>query len=146
MSGKSNEEFLGALYKNVKMGSDSIIHLMSKVRGDALREEMTAELNRYEGLAKEIGELIYDEGEQPKEENILTKLSAKMGMSFGAMMDPSDSHIAQMMIEGATMGVTENTKLLREYENRDCSQKAISLAKQSIRFMEDSVERMKKYL
>lgn len=143
---KCNEEFLGELYKNIKMGSDSIITLMPKVKGEALRQEMTAELNRYEELAKKIGELIYEEGETPKEENIMTKFSAKMGMTFSTMIDDTESHIAQMMIEGATMGVTECTKLLRQYENKDCSQKALSLAKECIKFMEDTVERMKKHL
>ena len=99
------------------MGSDSIITLMPKVKGDALRQEMTAELNRYEELAKEIGNLIYEEGETPKEENIMTKFSAKMGMTFSTMIDDTDSHIAQMMIEGATMGVTECTKLLHTATN-----------------------------
>ena len=141
-----SEELLSALYKNIKMGSDSIINLMPKVKGSALREEMTAELNRYEKFAKEIGDLLYQEGDTPKEEGWMTKMSAKMGMAMNTMIDASDSHIAQMMIEGATMGITENTKLLRKYENTHCSEASLSIAKKSIKFMEDSVERMKKYL
>ena len=140
------EEFLEELYKNIKMGSDSIINLMPKVSGGELRDEMTAELNRYEEFAKRIADMLYDEGETPREENIMTKMMSKVGMAMNTMMDSTDSHIAQMMIEGATMGVTENTKLLRQYENKGCSEKSMSLAKETIKFMEDTVERMKAYL
>lgn len=140
------DALLQELYKNVKMGADSIITLMPKVKDGALRQEMTAELNRYEEFAKEIGNQLRDDGKTPKEENWFTKLSAKMGMSMNTVIDATDSHLAQMMIEGATMGITENTKLLREYENTGCSERSLSLTKKTIKFMEDTVERMKKYL
>ena len=140
------EEFLGDLYKNMKMGADSIVNILPKVQDGDLKQELTAELNRYEEFAKEIGNMLYEEGETPKEEGFLAKLGAKMGMAMNTMMDSTSSHIAQMMIEGATMGITENTKLIRQYENKRCSEQALSLAKETVRFMEDSVERMKQYL
>ena len=142
----ATQEFLCELYKNVKMGSDSIINILPKVEGKELRQEMTAELNRYEEFAKEIAKEIYDGGEEPKEENILSKLGARVGMAMNTMMDSTDSHIAQMMIEGATMGITENTKLIHEYENKHCSERSLKIARETVHFMEDSVERMKNYL
>lgn len=137
---------LNELYQNLKMGADAIVNILPKVRDADLKQELTAQLNRYEEFAKEIGDQITEEGGTPKEEGMMAKLSAKAGMAMNTMMDSSSSHIAQMMIEGATMGITENTKLIRQYENKTCSEKALSLAKQSVRFMEDSVERMKRYL
>ena len=142
----STQEFLGELYKNVKMGSDSIVNIMPKVTGKELRQELTAELNRYEEFAKEIANEITASGNDPKEDNILAKLGAKVGMAMNTMMDSTDSHIAQMMIEGATMGITENTKLIHEYENKHCSERSLKLARETVRFMEDTVERMKNYL
>ena len=138
--------FLGDLYKNMKMGADSIINIMPKVEDGGLRQELTAQLNRYEEFAKEIGNGIRDAGGIPEEEGIMAKFMSKMGMAMNTAMDSTSSHIAQMMIEGATMGITENTKLVREYENKNCSEDALRLGKSTIRFMEDSVERMKQYL
>ena len=100
----------------------------------------------FEDFAKQMSDLLYSIGGKPEEEGVFAKLMAKAGMAMNTMMDSTASHIAQMMIEGATMGITENTKLIREYENKPCSEKALSLAKETVRFMEDSVERMKKYL
>ncbi len=138
--------FLGDLYKNIKMGADSIVNIMDKVDNGDLRQELTAQLNRYEEFAKEIGDMIRDEGGTPEEEGMMAKMGAKIGMAMNTMMDSTTSHIAQMMIEGATMGITENTKLIRVYENKHCSEKSLALARQTVKFMEDSVERMKNYL
>jgi hypothetical protein len=55
----ATQELLCELYKNVKMGSDSIINIMPKVNGKELRQEMTAELNRYEEFAKEMARYIF---------------------------------------------------------------------------------------
>ena len=127
---------LADLYKNVKMGSDSIVNIMDKVKNDDLRQEMTAQLNRYEEFAKKIGKLLYEEGATPTEEGVMAKMGAKIGMAMNTMMDSTTSHIAQLMIEGATMGITENTRLIREYENKNCSEKSLAIARQTVKFMD----------
>ena len=144
--GLGTEKFLAELYKNVKMGADSIINVLSKVPEGELRNELTREINEYESFAKTIENMIYDMGDTPKEEGILTKMGAKIGMAMNTMNDSTPQHIAQMVIEGATMGVTELIRLIRENENTDCSEKVLKLAKDIVAFEEDTVERMKKFL
>jgi hypothetical protein len=140
------ENFSDALYKNVKMGADSIINVLSKVPEGELRNELTREINEYESFAKTLENMIYDMGDTPKEENILTKMGAKIGMAMNTMNDASPQHIAQMVIEGATMGVTEIIRLIRENENSNCSEKVMKLAKDIVAFEEDTIEKMKKFL
>ena len=138
--------FLDSLYKNVKMGADSIIDLMPKVKDSAMREELTSELEQYEKFAKEIRQILFELGETPKEESFMTRAMTKMGISFNTMMDTTTSHIADIMIQGATMGITTTTKLVREHENSSCSENAISLARETIKYEEESIERLKKFL
>ena len=76
----------------------------------------------------------------------MSKVARNVGMTVNTLTDSSESHIAQMMIEGATMGVTENLKLIRRYEQKGISTEALGLAKDTVSFMEDSVEHLKKYL
>ena len=140
------KRFLDALYKNVKMGADAIIDLMPKVSDNNMREEMTAELEHYEGFAKEIRNILFEKGEEPKEESFMAKMMSKMGISLNTMMDATSSHIADMMIQGATMGVTDTTKLIREYENTSCSDEALQLARRTVKYEEESIERLKKFL
>ena len=138
--------FLDSLYKNVKMGADSIIDLMPKVKDSGMREEMTSELEHYEKFAKDIRKILFDMGEEPKEESFMAKAMTKMGITLNTMMDDTTSHIADMMIQGATMGVTDTTKLVREHENTACSEAALALARETIRYEEESIERLKKFL
>ena len=142
----ATKSFLDELYKNVKMGADSIIDLMPKVSDRGLREEMTSELEHYEGFAKEIRAILFEDGEEPKEESFMARLGVKMGVMMNTMMDETASHIADMMIQGATMGITTTTKLIRENENTPCSEEALSLARRIIEYEEASIERLKEFL
>ena len=142
----STKEFLDTLYKNVKMGADAIIDLMPKVKNEGMRTEMTSELEHYEKFAKEIRAILFKADEEPKEESFITKAMTKMGIEMNTMMDASASHIAEMMIKGATMGVTDTTRLIREYENTTCSEEALALARRTVKYEEESIERLKRFL
>ncbi len=142
----STAELLNKMYKNMNMGKDSTLDLLAKVSDSALKSDMTLQLNGYEGMLKKINEHMRAAGEEPKEENFITKMSAKVGTAFNTMMDDSPSHIADMMIQGSTMGMTDNTKLLRDYENTDASEAALSICRSIIKFEEENIERMKKHL
>lgn len=137
---------LDRMYKNVKMGSDSMVNIMSRVKDGDLRQELTAQLDKYEGYGKQVSKMIYDIGGQPKEEGFMTKMSAKIGMAMNTMTDSTTSHLAQMVIEGATMGMTDMTKIVREFENRECSEAPLKLAREIAAFEDDSIEKLKKFL
>jgi hypothetical protein len=51
-----------------------------------------------------------------------------------------------MMIQGGTMGITDATKLLREYETTSCSEDVLDLTRRIIKYEEETVERLKKFL
>ena len=79
----------------------------------------------------------------PKEENLLTKLSSKMGVMMNTMIDATSSHIAQMIIEGCSMGITELIKAIHAHDEKDDAEK---LAREVVSFEESCTENMKKYL
>ncbi len=141
-----NAQMLDKMYKNVKMGSDSMVNILSKVKDEGLRGELTSQLDRYERYSKQVAGMIYDEGGTPKEENIITKTGAKIGMQMNTMLDATTGHLAELVIEGATMGMTDMTKILREYENKNCSESTIKLAKEIAEFEDKSIDSLKKYL
>ena len=139
-------DLLEAVYKNVRMGADSIIDIMPKVSDDSMRTELTSELERYEEFSAEIEKAILNMGENAKDQGILAKLGTKMSVAMNTMVDSTTSHIAEMMIQGGTMGITDATKLLREYENTSCSEEALDIARRVIKYEEETVERLKKFL
>ena len=143
---KADAELLDKMYKNVKMGSDSMVNIMNKVGDTELRRELTDELDSYERYSSEVSKMIRENGGVPKEESIVTRLGAKMGMAMNTMTDTSTSHIAQMVIEGATMGMTDMITAVREYESSSCSEGALSLAREIAEFEDKSIKRLKKFL
>lgn len=139
-------ELLEDIYKNVKMGADSIINLMSRVKDEALRLEMTYELDRYESFARRASTLMAERGLRAKEENPITKVSAKIGMAMNTMADSTTPHLAEMLIQGSSMGITNMLKLINVSEDCGLQGEAMKLAREAVDFQENSVERLKKFL
>ena len=137
--------FLGEIYKNVKMGADSIINLLPSVKDDGLRGVMTLQLDGYEKYAARAAALE-QRSVKPKEENLFTRLSARMGMAVNTMLDSTTGHIAEMMISGSNMGITDMTKLLNSHLPKGTAPDAVRLAREVVAFEERNLEMLKRYL
>ena len=140
----TEESFLGAIYKNAKMGADSIINLLPKIKEDALRSVITMQLDGYEKYAARAEKELRLHDVEAKEEGLMARLSARMGIAFQTMLDDSTGHIAELMIEGSNMGITDMTKLLNNYETVDSE--AVRLAREIILFEEHNIELLRRYL
>ncbi len=134
---------LQAVYKNVKMASDSILTLMPKVKDESLKSDLTVQLSTYDAFASRTAKLLADEGVEPREEGSVTKLTSKMGMMMNSMRDSSSTHLVEMMVEGATMGVNDMLKQIRENENTTVSESALRLARDVCSYEEKTVTDLK---
>ena len=143
---KQTAHLLQAIYKNVKMASDSILNLMPKVSDEKLKSDMTVQLSVYEAFASRAAKLLGEEGVKPMEEGVVTKAMAKMGAAMNTMRDSTSSHLAEMLVEGATMGVNDMLKQIRENENTCASESAMRLARDVCAYEEKTIEEMKEYL
>ncbi len=139
-------EMLESLYKNVKMGSDSIIKLMDKVSGQDFKAALTKQIDGYEKIAERIRKHLCSEGYPAKEENIMVKMWSSVGMAMETLTDSTDSHIAQLVAEGSSMGITDSIKLLRDYENTNVSEEALGFAREIIKFEEHNLEIAKSFI
>ena len=139
-------KFLQNIYSNVKMGSESIINLLPKVKDDSMKAYMTSQLDQYEKYASQIKKKLDDAGVPPKEESAMAKLAAKMGMSMNTMMDSTTSHIAEMMVQGSTMDVTDLLQKVSAYSRYAETNDSIKLAKEIVAFEERNIEKMKEFL
>lgn len=139
-------ELAGLLYKNMKMGTESILDLMPKVEDEKMKSRMTEQLDGYEKYAAEAREVLDREGVEPKEEGAMAKLGAKMGMSMKTMVDSTSSHIAEIMMQGSLMGIAEMTRILRNFENSNASEDMLRLTRDIIKFEDDNFAKSKEYL
>ena len=145
-TGNKTVELLDRMYKNVKMGSDSIVKLLGKVSDGEFKTDLTDQLSGYDGFAAKAKKRLKELGAEAKEENPMVKLWSSIGMTVSTLTDSTDSHIAQMVAEGSTMGITEGIKLLRDYENTSVSESSLKLVRDVIGFEERNLERAKSYI
>ena len=141
-------ELLVLLYQHVKTGADTVSALLPKVKSEdvAFKSALSQQLQGYEALAARIHALQHEQGEEGSRDTLMNKLSTKLGAAMDTLMDDSVSHLADTLIRRATAGMTEATRLLREYENTSASEASLSLARDVIRQEEHSIQGMKRHL
>ncbi len=139
----SNEMFLQEIYKNTKMGAESIIDLIDKAEDTHMRAEMTSELDRYQQFSARAAELLGERGLKPEEPSVAAKAGAKIGMAFNTMLDTTTSHIAEMMINGATMGIINIEKQLN---SADARPETLALAEDVLKFEKSTAENLARFL
>ena len=139
-----NVELLNCIFRNVQMGTDSVNTILPDVKDENMRNDLVVQLKEYGSLARRAEELLGEYGETAKDNNIFKKAMTETMAKINSMTDSSSSHIAEMMINGATMGVIDMTKKLREYSTADPAVHA--LGEDVVKFEENTVTKMKNYL
>ena len=139
----NNEILLNELYKNTVMGGDALIDLMDKATDSGMRCEMTRELEKYREYSKRAASLLAERGLKPEEPGMMAKAGSKIGMTFNTMLDTTTSHIAEMMINGATMGIINIEKQLNSGEH---SKEARALAEDVLKFEKSTAENLARFL
>ncbi|MBE6688394.1 MAG: hypothetical protein E7588_03830 [Ruminococcaceae bacterium] len=140
----TNTEMLNCIFRNVQMGTDSVNAILPDVKDENMRGDLFVQLREYGALARRAEELLANEGESAKDNNIFKKAMTETMAKLNSMKDPSSSHIAEMMINGATMGVIDMTRRLREYGAQ--SEAIDTLGRDVVKFEENTVTKMKNYL
>lgn len=144
--GKVEALVLRNVYKNVKMASDSLLNLMPKVKDEKLKSDMTVQLSVYEAFASRAAKLLAESGVKPEEEGFFMRFSAKCGTVMNTLRDSSSSHIAEMIIEGATMGVNDMLAQIRDCKKAEVGEEVLRLANDVCEFEERTIPEMKAYL
>ena len=68
-----------------------------------------------------------------------------MGIKKEIISDNSDASIADMLIKGMSMGILDIEKKLSQYDEI-ANKKSIKLAKDCLKFQQESITQLKKYL
>ncbi len=143
---KSTEQLLETLHKNLTAAKQSLLDVMPKVESVELKNQLTEQLDTYEKYCNLLKEQMNDSGDGKKLKNLMVKVSARLDVEMNTLTDDSDEHIAQILIEDTTQSITDIIRTIREQENACCSEKALALAKDTVKFQEKCVEKIKKHL
>ena len=143
MSQLPEMELLQYIYKTADMGCDGIRAVENHAE-EKMRTELMKEMDEYVEIRQEADHLIQQHGDTPEGVGAMAKMSANM-MSAGQLaMDDSRSRIAEMMIQGTTMGIVKTIRHIRDYEGDDNETR--KLAQKLLDTQEKNVEKMKAFL
>ena len=133
------------VYKNAHIALQSISDVLPLTSDAEFERELKDEYERYETKVGEISTFMKERSLEPKDINVFKKAGMWMGIKMNALTDRSTSHLADMMIKGTVMGITELGQLLGR-ENGSLSEETKFLIKDLISLEEDCESRLKKFL
>ncbi len=139
-----DEEMLCKIYKDCKMGVESMSKLLPDISSQDMKNMMAAQLQSYQNFASRASELLARNGKAAGDVGLFEKLPAEMGMAISRAADRSDSKTAELMINGYVMGVTELKKQLADVSG--ISEQTAKLADDLLQFQLGAICDMKRFL
>lgn len=144
MEEKNDLTILRELNKGVKIGMDSLTFVSDKVGDEVMKDNLSYQYKLYNEILDETSDLFSKYGEVPNDSDLGTKMMNWTGVQFNTITDKSNSHIAQLLIQGNTMGIIEGRKLLNNNPNADKDIR--NVLNKFITIQENNVEKLKTFL
>ncbi len=137
-------QLLQDVVRNARTGRDAVEQLMKKAGDRRMREELNQEKESYSVTCREGEQALRSAGGSPEPSGPLSRAGMWMGLEMETLTDRSDAHIAEIVIQGATMGVIEMTKSLNAFDGADSH--ARGLASRFVVQQNETIERQKRFL
>ena len=141
----TDKEALVSLYKNAHIALQSISDIIKEVSDENMKRELS---DQYDGYEKYIGKLssyMKETSTEVRDINPFKKAMLFASVKMNTAMDDSASRVAELMIKGTVMGITELHELLNGSGN-EISEKVRNFAKELTELEESYEQRLKKYL
>ncbi|MCH5190717.1 MAG: hypothetical protein J1F23_00990 [Oscillospiraceae bacterium] len=139
-----NTEFLNKIYKNSAAGSESISFIKEKVDDKNLLNDLQYQHMEYQNIQNRASTELSKLGEVPKEQTPFAELGMWSGIQMNTILDKSPDKIAEMMIQGSTMGIIDMVRTIKQFP--DVPQASKQIGEDLIKLEENSMQKMKQYL
>ena len=132
------------VYKNAHIAMQSISDLLPQVKDAELKKELKTEYSSYEKFIEGLTEFMKSSKIEPKDINFLQKAFMWSSIKIKTLFNRSRTKIAEMMILGTVMGITELTAMHNEGKTlqKDVAEKVDEL----LNLEEDFEKRLKTFL
>ena len=142
-----NSELLEYLYQTAAMGRYTMEALVKELhnKDNKIKDFAEVVLKGYEKHMIKCEKLLKKEHVVKKDKGLMAKVMSSTAIKKEVIMDNSDSAIAEMLIQGFTMGNLEMEKKIKQYEGK-ADDKIIDLVKALLSFGEESIKQAKNFL
>mgnify|MGYP003220372892 CR=1 FL=1 len=141
------QELMKHIHKDASMAAYSITKLLDdlKKKDNKIKKYLQEILKEYEKYAEITNNELENNCATPVEEGSMAKMMASMGIKKEVMADNSDAAMADMMIKGISMGTIEMEKKINDYKDV-VSKDQLKIAKDFLKFQQETIEKLKEYL
>ena len=141
---KDNINALDELNKGATMGINAINIVIKYVKDEKFKDALIKQYADYEAVSDKVKSIYKKHSlKKPHETSMKDKMMLASGIKMNTMKDKSNSKIAEILIEGTTMGIIEGRKMLN---NKDIDKEIYKLISAFVKIQEECVERLKLYL
>lgn len=130
--------------RNTRMAIDAIDTVLNKVYDEDLAYDLNCQANKFRELDRKIQRTMRREGITPKEGSRVEKAMLWSSIQANTLLNTSTSHVADMMIQGNTRGITDLMKVT--HNNKIAGSYANELANELMDFEEKNIQKLKSYL
>lgn len=137
-------DVLREVYQSAKTAMDAINMIIPKARTGEFKNALEQQLDRYHNIADEATIQLQGYRELPNDTDIFTKLGVWSSVKMNTLTNQNTEHMAEIMINGSTLGIVDMTKFVRA--NEDISVYSRDLANRLIDIEHDNITIMKEFL
>lgn len=141
----TDKEALVSLYKNAHIALQSISDIIKEVSDENMKRELSDQYDGYEKYIGKLSSFMKETSTEVRDINPFKKAMLFASVKMNTTMDDSASHVAELMIKGTVMGITELHELLNGSGN-EISEKVLNFAKELTELEESYEQRLKKFL
>jgi len=120
------EKLLRECNSGIKMGVDSINHVIPYVKSNELLEVLNACKDKHAVLGDETHKALLSANMDTKNAHPMAKMMADVSTRMKITMHKSDNEIASIMTDGCNMGIKSLYKYLNQYTSADENSKDIT--------------------
>ena len=141
---EKEHQLLRSIHKNAEMGKTSIPQVLEVTKDPSLQSALRHQLAEYTDIAGKAADLLRRKGLEAEDLGPIQDFVSGMMVRAKTMTDRRNTHIAEMMIQGSTMGTIQMARQIHSCEAADGE--SMELANRLMRLEERNIEQMKHFL
>ena len=139
------QKLIEFIYKNAEMGRKTVDPIKKMNNDSDFQTALDRMLGDYDEICTEADRMLKEKCDtEGSGLNIGEKLMTEMSLRMSTIKDRTVPHLADMLLKGASMGVTDISKKLEECTRAD--EDSIRLAKRLLKMNSDTIDEMKQFL
>ena len=144
MQHKANIALLNSVARATEMGKNTLDQMIPMAEKPEFKAELLKEQRGFRSFNQKAHAALDACGARAEGAGTMEKLMSKAGIAGRTLGDKSTRNMAEMLLEGSQMGVTECITSLRDYPK--ASEGARQMVHELKQFQEENIETLKRFL